>query len=57
MAELVSSRPHADQFALRYQRGQLDTGHGCGMGKTSSITPLNQEGVTWGWQSLKPLKC
>lgn len=30
----------------------LDTGHGGGMGKTSSITQINQEGVTWGWQSI-----
>lgn len=53
MAELISSGPHADQFALPdHKEGQLDTGHGGGMGKTSSITQINQEGVTWGWQSI-----
>lgn len=37
MAELVSSCPHADQFALRYQRVQLDMDHGGGKGKNSSV--------------------
>lgn len=36
MAELLSSRPHADHFALYHLRGQLDASPCGGMGKTFS---------------------